>query len=98
MYRHERRWMAYDARKKSTLLAYLLWFFLGGFGIHRFYLGHIFTGLMMFALTVIGTITAWIFIGYIPLVIVFLWWLMDAILTYVMAEEYNARLARRYAY
>ncbi len=28
----------YDANKKSKLVAYLMWFFLGAFGAHRFYL------------------------------------------------------------
>jgi TM2 domain len=27
----------YDANKKSKLVAYLMWFFLGAFGAHRFY-------------------------------------------------------------
>jgi TM2 domain-containing membrane protein YozV len=31
--------MRYDASKKSLLIAYLIWFFLGGLGVHRFYLG-----------------------------------------------------------
>lgn len=26
-------------KKKSTFIAYLLWFFLGGFGCHAFYIG-----------------------------------------------------------
>ncbi len=30
--------MQYNANKKETLIAYLLWFFLGSFGAHRFYL------------------------------------------------------------
>ncbi|UOX40470.1 hypothetical protein UGMREWDR_CDS0154 [Aeromonas phage GomatiRiver_11] len=29
---------------KSTAIAYVLWFFLGFFGVHRFYTGHIATG------------------------------------------------------
>ena len=33
------RMMRYDANKKSALLAYILWFFLGFFGLHRMYLG-----------------------------------------------------------
>jgi len=41
---------------KSTLLAYLLWFFLAGWGVHRFYLGHIKSALAMIALTLINTI------------------------------------------
>jgi TM2 domain-containing membrane protein YozV len=31
--------MTFQAQKKSTGAAYLLWFFLGGLGGHRFYLG-----------------------------------------------------------
>ena len=31
--------MLYHANAKSTGIAYLLWFFLGGLGVHRFYLG-----------------------------------------------------------
>src|SRR5262245_27778983 len=32
------RMMQYDAAKKSAGVAYVLWFFLGGIGAHRFYL------------------------------------------------------------
>jgi TM2 domain-containing membrane protein YozV len=28
-----------ESARKSTLVAYLLWFFLGGLGVHNFYLG-----------------------------------------------------------
>jgi len=31
--------MEYDKQKKSTGIAYLLWFFLGGIGVHQAYLG-----------------------------------------------------------
>lgn len=33
---------------KSKLVAYLLWFFLGVFGVHRFYLGKIGSGILYF--------------------------------------------------
>ena len=46
--------------KKSTALAYLLWFFLGGLGIHKFYIGKtpmgVFYILLLAGLTA-GTIT-----------------------------------------
>jgi hypothetical protein len=29
----------YEKKKKTMVAAYLLWFFLGGIGIHKFYLG-----------------------------------------------------------
>jgi TM2 domain-containing membrane protein YozV len=34
--------------QKSTTVAYLLWFFLGWLGIHRFYTGHMVTGIIWF--------------------------------------------------
>jgi TM2 domain-containing membrane protein YozV len=38
---------AYDDAKKSAGVAYAFWFFLGCFGGHRFYLGHVGVGLGM---------------------------------------------------
>ncbi len=56
----------YDADKKSKLVAYLLWFFLGAFGAHRFYAKRVLTGfiqLLMWAgavaLMVIAMMPAW---------------------------------------
>lgn len=39
--------MEYEKRKKSKLVAWLLWLFLGGIGGHRYYLGHIGRGILM---------------------------------------------------
>ena len=44
---------------KSTVVAYLLWFFLGGLGIHRFYLGRPISGIF-YLLTVGGFAIGWI--------------------------------------
>lgn len=87
------RMMLYEARRKSGLLAYALWFFLGYFGVHRFYLGHTMSGLIMLALTALGSLTWFVLVGWLPLAVVGLWWLLDAILTYGMVEDYNVRLA-----
>ncbi len=35
-----------QASQKSELVAFLLWWFLGGWGIHRFYVGKIGTGIL----------------------------------------------------
>ncbi len=34
--------------RRSILIAYILWFFLGYLGIHRFYCGRYITGLLWF--------------------------------------------------
>ncbi len=40
---------------KSKLVAYLLWFFLGALGVHKFYLGKVGMGLLyMFTLGLFG--------------------------------------------
>ena len=36
--REARTMLLYEANKKEMAIAYLLWFFLGGFGAHNFYL------------------------------------------------------------
>jgi TM2 domain-containing membrane protein YozV len=37
----------YEKKKKSKLVAWLLWLFFGGIGGHRYYLGHIGKGIAM---------------------------------------------------
>ncbi len=44
---------------KSTFVAYLLWFFLGGLGAHRFYLGRPISAIL-FILTLGGRTIWWI--------------------------------------
>lgn len=64
---NERRWFneELERRKKQTVTTWLLWFFLGVFGAHRFYLGKIGTGIAM------------LFFGWLTLGI---WWIVDAFL------------------
>lgn len=66
--------------RSSAIVAYGLWVFFGFFGAHRLYLGRWASGLMMLALLGIGTLTAPILIGYVPLVVLTIWWLMDLVL------------------
>ncbi|KMK74107.1 hypothetical protein ACJ65_01690 [Kocuria rhizophila] len=62
---------------KSTLLAYVLWFFLGQFGIHKFYLSQPFQGLIYLTLGVAGWATVGIFIGWFLLIPLWLLLLVD---------------------
>lgn len=76
--------------QKSILLAYLLWFFLGGIGAHRFYLGYNNSGIAM-ALLLAGTLVFGIAaflspILYVGLLIWGLWVLADAVMIPFMAR------------
>lgn len=91
------RLMQYDASKKSTGIAYLLWFFLGGFGVHRFYLGRVGSGVTMAILFVLSCVTTFILIGFFGLGLIGLWWLVDAFLIPGIATRFNQDLALRLA-
>lgn len=70
---------------KNMVVAYLLWWFLGTLGIHRFYLDRPKTGLAQLLLLALGWLP--LFIGWIVLGI---WWLLDAYFVYQHVNEYNA--------
>jgi TM2 domain-containing membrane protein YozV len=57
--------------RKSLIVGYLLWFFLGLLGVHRFYTGRWVTGLI------------WLFTGGV----LGIGWLVDAVLTFFMVEK-----------
>ena len=65
---------------KSKGVAILLVLFLGYFGIHRFYLGHVVSGICMFVMCVTGLILTTVFIGFGILAVVELWAIIDLIL------------------
>ena len=89
------RLMQYDASKKSAGLAYLLWFFLGGLGVHRFYLGQTGTGIVMAILFILSWATTFIVIGFFGLGIIAIWWIVDAFLIPGIAMRVNQDLAAR---
>ena len=65
---------------KSPVVAYLLWFFLGGLGAHRFYLGRPQSALGMLALNLLGWATVWFVIGWVFWIALAIWWIVDAFL------------------
>ena len=81
--------MHYDANKRSVLVAYLLWFFLGWFAAHRFYAGRMVSGLVMLVVSLISWAFTAILIGYLGLFLIGLWLLVDAFLIPGMIRAYN---------
>ena len=57
-------------RGKSLVLAYLLFFFVGGLGIHKFYVGNTKWGIAYLVLTLLGFITLPVYIGILFLLAV----------------------------
>jgi len=64
---------------KSALVGYLLWFFLGGFGAHRFYFGKTKSAIGMLCLTLGSAVLTVILIGFVGYLALFCWWVYDAI-------------------
>ena len=91
--------MRYDANKKNLIVAYLLWIFVGWFGIHRMYLGKTVTGFAQLALwlacAVLGVLT--LGIGYVLFLIPALWLLIDAFLIPGITRNFNNNLIDRIA-
>ena len=71
-----------EISSKSRLVTVLLTFFLGIFGVHRFYIGRIRTAIVMLILSILYLTTArlWGLIMLIPIAVAGLWALIDFIL------------------
>lgn len=86
MFSHQKeRSAGLSSHGKNIAVAYLLWWFLGALGVHRFYLDYPKTGLTQLLLLALGWIP--LFIGWI---ILGLWWLLDAYFVYQYVNEHNA--------
>ena len=72
---------------KSVVLALGLWLFLGGLGIHRFYLSR------RHALTLAGVVFSAFGIGLLLLFPVFVWVLIDLFRIPGWVREYNAQFS-----
>lgn len=65
----------------NAYIAYTLWFFVGYLGGHRIYLGKFISGFLMMGLFFLGGATTWLLgLGFIPLAIWGIWWIIDIFL------------------
>ena len=83
----------YEAGKKSVLLSYILWFFLGWISAHRLYNGRYVTALMQIGLTGLGGVLAHIGVGFLFLIPAAIWWFIDALLIPGWVRRRNMMLA-----
>lgn len=89
--------MAFEANKKSTGLAYVLWFFLGGFCVHRFYLGKTRSGFLFIGIGFLSIILilAAVEIGLVGLILLGLWLLIDMLQIPRFTKEFNQNLMEK---
>lgn len=80
--------------RKSILIAYILWFFLGFIGGHRFYLGKKISAIVMLMLFLIGSLLSMVGVGLIFFAILGLWWIIDSILIFIAAQKTNDEFAK----
>ena len=72
-----------DVSSKSRLAVVLLTWFLGGLGLHRFYIGKVFSGLVILILMIVGyalALSVSSLTGGLIFVVVGLWILIDFIM------------------
>lgn len=66
-----------NGEKADTVVTWILWLFLGMWGAHRFYLKRN-NAILMLVLTIIGYLTAILLVGFLILLITWVWWIVDA--------------------
>jgi TM2 domain-containing membrane protein YozV len=86
-----------DAAPKSILVAYILWFFLGWFGVHRFYVGRAASGTILFVITVVSFALIHVSIGLVLMIIPIVWLHLDAFYIPGMVNQANNQPAKALA-
>ena len=75
---------------KDTTAAFLLWFFLGTFGAHHFYLGNTQRGVVYAVTCVVSWILLAVAIGAVGLLVLFVLWIIDGVQLSEKLRQYNA--------
>lgn len=70
---------------KNMVVAYILWYFLGMFGGHRFYMGRTGSAVAQLVLS----------ITLVGMIVTMVWWIVDAFLVHSWVKDHNAELENR---
>lgn len=89
------RLMMFEANRKSTSTAILLCFFLGIWGVHRFYAGQSGSGAAMLIITAVSILLMFVIVGFLTIWITIIWQFVDLFLCSEMVRKYNNDLAAR---
>ncbi|MGM1030385.1 MAG: TM2 domain-containing protein [Actinomycetota bacterium] len=76
---------------KEVGIAYALLILLGGFGLHRFYLGRVGSAIAFLILWQLGAWTWWTGVGLVFGAAAVLWWIVDLFVLSSMVRDENAR-------
>ena len=87
--------LAYQTQKKETVVAFLLWFFLGPLGAHRMYCNRVGSGVAMLLIALVSFPLMFVFIGFLSYIGVMIWWLVDAFLLSGWIQQHNYWVAAR---
>jgi|SRR5262245_1786008 len=85
--------MMFEANKRSIVVAYLLWLFLGGAGGHRFYAGKTGSAVAQLLLLIFGIMLTFVGVGLLLLLGLGIWVLVDAFLIPGWIRNQNSLLA-----
>jgi TM2 domain-containing membrane protein YozV len=73
--------------EKNKVVAALLAFFLGGFGVHKFYLGYNTAGFIMLGVWVVSFMLTFVLIGIFPLMILGVVAFIEAIIYIITPDD-----------
>ncbi len=90
--------MAFQVRKKDPVVAFLLWWFLGIFGGHRFYCNRGGTGAAMLVTTILSLPLCYVCVGFVTYAGILVWWIVDAFLISGWIQEHNQQVMNQLEY
>lgn len=82
-------------QQQNVILAYILWWFLGVFGAHRFYTGQS-KGWLYIVLLIVGIITSFLVVGYFILLGLAIWWIIDGFKLHKVVKLQNLEVLNNY--